>query len=314
MSTAGRNPQNHAHVVVAVSAFKSDQPVIELVRRIVREEWPVQEIVVVDSLGSGEVEQFVSNAGLGERVRYHSSAFNLGSAGNLRKRLELGVALGAEFVLALNHDAVVDRATVEALLSYTHLDRIGALYPLRFRKGKGIYDLTGTSDFSFRARGSVSAPGGDLIEVHWSSSNGALYATAPLRHKAIGPDPSLWMGWEDYLYGLQLRSHGYRQFIVTSAETVDDYEYRSVSVAGRRVALADKPSWYLYYSTRNMILANVHDGLHPLRALKTMLWVLMMAAHVWKHKESEPLGSALRCYTRGVLDGLRNQRGKWTYP
>jgi len=312
--SSDRTTTERPRVVVGISAFRSDQPVINLVRRLLDEDWPVDAVVIVDSMGSGEVERFIAEEGGPERVHYHNSPTNLGSAGNLRKRLELGAALGADFVLALNHDAVVDRSTVEALLSYTHLDRLGALYPLRFRSGKGIFDLTGTSDFAFRANGTADVPAGNLIEVRWSSSNGALYATAPLREHGLGPDPSLWMGWEDYLYGLQLHADGYRQFIVTAARTLDEYEYRPVSIAGRRMVLADKPSWYLYYSTRNMILANVYEAAHPVRALKTALWVAMMAGHVWKRKGDERRGFAASAYLQGILDGLRNRRGKWKHP
>jgi GT2 family glycosyltransferase len=311
---SGVQKKPKARVAAAISAFRSDQPVIDLIRRIVTENWPVERIVVVDSLGSGAIEEYITNGGLHDRVTYHNSDRNLGSAGNLRKRLELAAELQMEFVLALNHDAALDKSAFEGLLHWTCLDGLGALYPLRYYDMKGIYDLSGVSDFSFRASGTPTVPDEELVEVQWSSSNGALYSTHPFRAKGLGPNASLWMGWEDYEYGLQLRRNGYRQYIVTSARAADNYEYKKVTVAGREITVADKAPWYLYYSTRNLILTNFYEMPHRVRAAKTVLWILLLAGHVCTGADPNGRRFALSAYFSGIIDGIRNRRGKWKYP
>lgn len=306
---------SHApRIGVAISAFRSDPPVIRLIDRIVAEQWPVERIVVVDSLGSGAIFSHITASGLEGRVHYHNALVNLGSAGNLQKRLELGATLGLDFVLALNHDAVVSREVVAELLARTGDGRIGALYPLRYRSGKRTFDLTGVSEFSFRVHGTPDIPSEPLVDVYWSSSNGALYSTAPLREHGLRPDGALWMGWEDYQYGLQLHQLGYRQCIVTAARTVDEYEYRTVRVGATAVALHDKPAWTLYYSVRNLLAINVYRLPSTPRAIRTLLWAGLMLVHVWGRRTPSSSVQAFTAYVCGLRDGLLNRRGKWRHP
>lgn len=301
-------------IAVAISAFRSDASVIVLLERIIQEQWPVERIIVVDSLGSGQIEAFVHSHDLQGQVRYHGSNTNLGSAGNLKKRIELAAENGAEYVLALNHDAVIDRNIFNELVAWSHLEKLGALYPLRFREGKQVYDLTGVADFSFQLRSSVNPPEGPLVGVCWSSSNGALYSTAPFRIDGLCPDADLWHGWEDYLYGLQMRDHGYHQYIVVAAQTVDNYEYKEARAFGRRVLLADKPSWMLYYSIRNFLVIHLHRQRSAVRGAKAVIWVGLMLIHVLNMRPVRNEPNPLRAYLRGLIDGLLNRGGKWRYP
>jgi GT2 family glycosyltransferase len=210
-------------------------------------------------------------------VSYFNSDINLGSAGNLNKRLEWANQLGMDYVLALNHDAEITLTVYHALLDKTDkYQKIGALYPLRYLQGKSIYDLSGLKVFSMTASGVSDKPMEDLIEVAWSSSNGALYSMEPLRDlKKISPDASLWMGWEDYLYGLQLKKAGYSQWIVSSAETIDSYEYKAVKFYTAGKTIADKPVWYSYYDARNLILISLHRLNSPLLFTFILLRVLL---------------------------------------
>jgi GT2 family glycosyltransferase len=301
-------------VAVGISAFRSDDAVLKLVELIGAEEWPVEQIVVVDSLGVGELETALARLRLHVPISYHNSRNNLGSAGNLQKRLELGCTAGMDFVLALNHDAVVSRAVLESMLQWAHLKKLGALYPLRYRSGKRIFDLTGREKFPFRTYGEVAPPDQALVKVTWSSSNGALYSMEPLRHAGLAPDGSLWMGWEDYLYGLELERLGYRQYVVTAARTVDEYEYRDLSILGARWALMDKPSWYLYYSVRNLLQINFFKAPCPVRASQTLIWICMMFIHVLATRKRPHDVSAFRAYFQGAIDGLFNKSGKWKFP
>lgn len=303
-----------AKTAVAISAFRSDAAVIRLVEQIVAEHWPVDRILIVDSLGSGAIESFVRGRGLGDRVVYDDHRENLGSAGNLQRRIELATEMGCDYVLALNHDAVMSAGVLRSLVEVASTSRIGAVYPLRYRSGKRRFDLTGVRDFSLRVAGPATVPAATLVPVRWSSSNGALYATAPLREAGIRPDGSLWSGWEDLLYGLDLHAHGYPQFIVTSASTVDEYEYREVSVLGRRSVLMDKPAWALYYSVRNQLAIRLYRRPTTARRFKVVAWALLMAVHAVSSTRRFGSDGTLRAYLCGVRDGLLNRRGKWRLP
>lgn len=288
---------------------------MSLVQRITAENWPCEYILVVDSLGNGEFEKFILESGLTGRVLYSNSDVNLGSAGNLAKRLLWGCELGMDHVLALNHDAEITLEIFHALLDRVDVpQKVGALYPLRFYPGKGIYDLSGKKVFTLSASGPTEKPVDELISVSWSSSNGALYAMEPLRSASgICPDASLWMGWEDYLYGLELKKLGYSQWIVSAAETEDSYEFKSVKFSPAGRTIADKPMWYGYYDARNMLLIAIHRLHSPVLSVFMLVRVLLAMTLVpfkFKHDKIRAISYCLA----GIRDGFRNISGKWMLP
>ena len=307
--------QNKHKVAIAISSFKSNPSAMGLVRRITNENWQCVYVLVVDSLGGSEFEEFISSNDLTGRVLYFNSDNNLGSAGNLNRRLEWANELGMDYVLALNHDAEITLAVYQALLDRADKQqKIGALYPLRYLQGKRIYDLSGQKVFSMTASGVSVKPVEDLIEVAWSSSNGALYSMEPLRGpNKISPDASLWMGWEDYLYGIQLKNAGYSQWIVSSAETIDSYEYKAVKFSPAGKTIADKPMWYGYYDARNLILIALHrlnaPALSAFIIFRVLLGLLLVS---FKFKDNKK--KAVSFCLAGIKDGLKNNSGKWLLP
>lgn len=306
---------NKHKVAIAISSFKSNPSAMGLVSRITNEDWYCAYVLVVDSLGGGEFEEYISSNGLSDRVRYFNSENNLGSAGNLNRRLEWANELGMDYVLALNHDAEITSAVYQALLDRADKhQKIGALYPLRYLQGKRIYDLSGQKVFSMTASGVSAKPMEDVIEVAWSSSNGAFYSMEPLRGpNKISPDASLWMGWEDYLYGLQLKNTGYSQWIVSSAETIDSYEYKTVKFSPAGKTIADKPMWYVYYDARNLILIALHrlksPSLFVFMLLRICLGLILVP---FKFKDNKMKAISF-CFA-GIRDGIKNISGKWKLP
>lgn len=307
--------ENQYKIAIAISSFRTSYEAMELVSRIATENWQCEYVLVVDSLGIGGFEEFIAAQGLSGRVLYFNSDVNLGSAGNLSRRLQWANELGMDYVLALNHDARITPAVYQALIDHAEArPNIGALYPLRYLEGKRIYDLSGKKIFSMTASGVSAKPAEELIEVFWSSSNGALYSMEPLRssHK-ISPDASLWMGWEDYLYGLELKDAGYSQWIVTAAETIDNYEYKAVGFSPTGKIIADKPMWYGYYDARNLILIAMHRLHSPLLAVFLMFRVLLGLLLVpYKFKDDKK--KAISFCLAGIWDGFKNNSGKWLLP
>ena len=85
---------------VAISSFQSDDDAINLIQRILDESWPVDGIIVVDSMGEGGIPNFLSEYNI-PKTTYHNFDYNLGSAGNLHNRLMLASERGHEAVVTV---------------------------------------------------------------------------------------------------------------------------------------------------------------------------------------------------------------------
>lgn len=294
-------------VALAISSFRNDDAVLALLEAAHRGPAQFSSILVVDSLGTGRVPMAILERGWTDTT-YWTAERNLGSAGNLQRRLEMAAAAGANWVYALNHDAQLVPAMLAAQVAVAeaHVD-LGAVYPLRRRVGRGgTYDLTGTRRFPLSYRGVIARPTG-LLDVWWGSSNGTLYACNPVRGGLV-PWGELWMGWEDLLYGWVLAEHGYRQVIATDAVFDDPYEYTTV----RGASLTDKPSWYAYYFARNLILAAGRTALPP--GVKAQLAVRIAAEFAVSATLRSDRRERLKLLAAGVRDGIRHQTGKYAVP
>jgi GT2 family glycosyltransferase len=238
-------------VWLVISSFQNDKEIIKILEQVhAAGEQIFGRILVVDSLGTGVIPDTIKKRKW-ERVIYRSYDENLGSGANLRERLRLAAEGGADYAYALNHDGKFDANGVNALLkAATSIQNLGAAYPLSFLADARGYNLTGTRELPLPAKLVPRAPKGPPLDVFWSSSNGALYSTAPAK-QGILPWEAMWMGWEDLEYGWRLHDHGYRQVIVCDAVFDDNYEYISTPIG----FAIRKPAWRTYYMMRNLILA-----------------------------------------------------------
>jgi GT2 family glycosyltransferase len=299
-------------ICLTISSFRNDEKIEEILHAVhALPDKIFESIIIVDSFGTNAIPDLIA-ARKWTNVMYRSYNRNLGSAGNLFERLRLAADAGAEFAYTLNHDGIVDVDTVRLLEDCaTHLDRVGAVYPLHYLPGRNQYDLTGRQRLPLPFLGKERTPEDECFNVHWGSSNGALYALEPFR-SGLCPWVDLWHCWEDTAYGLLLERHGYRQVVVSRAHFSDNYEYHEYRLLGRKFYLPDKPFWYSYYNTRNMLLIARRD--HQSIAYYLVIFVRLMLEigliTVFKTQK------ALRCklLLRGIFDGLRNKAGKREYP
>ena len=118
-----------ASVALAISAFRSDEQVVRVLRAAFGPGKPrFGSVIVVDSLGSGAIAETAKHEGW--PIRYINSETNLGSSGNLDLRLRTAAELGFEWCLALNHDGEVDPEKVRKLVEHGRSGpRVGAVYP-----------------------------------------------------------------------------------------------------------------------------------------------------------------------------------------
>ncbi|MER8823833.1 hypothetical protein NKH70_29365 [Mesorhizobium sp. M0991] len=299
-------------VVLAISTFRTAEHVLTLLRSVFANgKTPFLAVVVVDSLGDGRLATAIGENGWA--VEYHNADRNLGSAGNLQKRLQIAADLGGRWCYAINHDGEVDLRAVQAMVRAGNAgERIGAVYPNRFRPNRGgSWEKPRRSAVPqlFSPRLSSQLAVGE--EVVWSSSNGALYSLQPQR-EGVEVWSDLWMSWEDLGYGLCLKKGKWRQIVCADATFVDTYEYRKASFLGKTIYVADKPTWYQYYHFRNLILIakRIDGGFNLYLSLFPMLLKDLAAIVLYK---SEPL-TRLRLLFSGALDGIRNISGKGPLP
>ena len=301
-------------LVVAISSFRSDIDAIRLVTELYNGSYKFSAVVIVCSAGGHDLVKIISSKNY-NNCYVLAFDINLGSAGNLFERFKAAAELGGDFVLTLNHDARITSQMFNSMVMRARncSDRLGALYPIRYTPAKRKYDLSGVGIFPFKFRGVSEIPSLELIDVKWSSSNGALYALKPFRD-GHAPDASLWMGFEDYLYGLELQKAGYLQYIVTAALAVDDSEYKTVSSFGRDVTVSDKPLWYLYYGPRNMMLICLYRCRSFKNVLFLILWIFIYPVHIFLSRAGIGRLRGFRYFIVGLIDGLFNKSGKWRLP
>jgi hypothetical protein len=300
-----------AGVALAISAYRSDDPVLQLLSRAFADGQPrFAAVIVVDSQGSGAIPQAIDAHGWS--VTYISSDTNLGSAGNLDLRLRTAADLGLDWCLTLNHDGELDPAKVRRLVDHGRSrPRVGAVYPqLVFSSAGGRPD---TPRRSFHTYGVLAdaAASGDCVEVVWSSSNGALYRLDAVRD-GVGGWSDLWMGYEDLAMGWELKRRGWTQLLCRDVKVDDDYEFAPVRLLGRQIHLAAKPPWYNYYQQRNLwlIARRTRGEAAGMPGVLARLIVDVALILGFRDRKAE----RLKLTFKGFRDGLAGRTGKGPVP
>lgn len=298
-----------ADVCLAISSFRNDEAVLELLANAVGGRNPFHSVLIVDSLGTGVIPREIASRGY-ERVRYSTHNTNLGSAGNFAMRLALAAETDAKYVFALNHDGCVHPTMVTKLVEVARMNpQAGAVYPLRQCVKKGErFERTGEFDGLAFYRGGHERSSKRVSHTRWSSSNASLYNLDVIR-MGLKPWDDLWMGWEDLGFGWLLHENGIEQLVVNDAVFRDNYEYIEKHIGPFTVYLSDKPTWYWYYLSRNLILIN---GRLRRRRLDLFVKIALEGATVLtlRNKKRE----RLRLLAKGVWDGVRGATGKGHVP
>lgn len=287
---------NLNNVAIAISSFRSTKSVGNLLEKIFSSNVLFAEVIIVDSISDGSLEDLIESNNY--NVRFYNADTNIGSAGNLNKRLEIASSnSNIEWCFCINHDGYFDIESIVNLVESAESIKekginIGAIFPSRIRYNK--------------KQKSLSSSNNDYQEILWSSSNGSLYSTKPYRENCK-VDSGLWMGWEDLIYCLKLKEKGYTCFISNSSLYYDSYEYEKVKMLFFDIYIADKPSWYNYYSTRNLLLGlrslDTKDYLYK-KFLVTVFKSTVLTIAFKKNKTER-----LMLSFQGIIDGIQNKAG-----
>lgn len=297
---------------LAISTYRQDATVCALLDLVQRECSDLFcFILIVDSQGSGAIAAHIKERGYSNVVLRDCDS-NVGSAGNLALRLELSADEGLDYVYTVNHDGVVDRDTVTKLVEFVAAnERVGAAYPMRYMRGRNRYDFTGTIRLPMPFHLGDWEDSKSPIPVYWASSNGALYSLAPVREGLL-PWGDLWMGWEDMGYGWLLERRGWKQVLVPGTCFDDNYEFSSQRVLGRPIVIANKPAWYAYYGTRNLILVARRTESTPTDYLGVAARIAVEVGLTTVFKKDKL--QRLRYIAAGFRDGVTDRAGKWRVP
>lgn len=304
-----------SRVVLAISSFRSDDSVLAILRSVFSGgDSPFGHVLVVDSLGSGEIGTEIERRQW--PVRYINADRNLGSAGNLALRLATAAQTDARWCFTVNHDGKVDPEQVRKLVAHGEaLPRVGAVYPSLTYVARGNARQAPLRTLVPRARFEQPDTADEqVVPVAWGSSNCALYSLQAQRED-VEVWGDLWMGWEDLALGWLLGKRGWTQLYCRDVVVVDDYEYREMKVAGLKTFGISKPSWYVYYQFRNMLLIKQRTGgeaCGSVQIAKKMVRTgggIILTPARFKDKLA-----TFQLMITGIREGLRGNAGKGPLP
>jgi GT2 family glycosyltransferase len=301
-----------ARVALAISTFRSDDPVLKKLATVFKDgTTPFGEVIVVDSVGSGRIPAEIERQGW--RVTYINATVNLGAAGNLALRLKTAAGTAATWCFAVNHDGQFDLDNVRKLVTHGEsADRVGAVYPSLFFSERGATDgpkkkLAPRAVFDF----DWSKASGPCETVAWSSSNCALYSLDAIR-EGVEVWADLWIGWDDLALGWSLGNAGWRQLQCGDVIMNDDYEYQQVSLLGQQQYVVAKPIWYAYYQIRNLILIHRRTNGEGCSLYHIFRRIFISTASAMLFGRARWQWAKL--FGRGIVDGLRGKAGKGVLP
>lgn len=304
MTESLSDSHQHPKIAVIVVHWMSLVDTIECLRSLGAVAYPALEVLVVNNGSVDFDEPLVRDALPG--VRIVTSAKNLGFAGGNNLGLEAALADGADYVLLLNNDTVVEPSLVAHLLSAAEATQAGIIGPVisnyyddgTWFAGGGYARLIG---LSFRQRPLASF--GGTRDVAWVNGC-ALMA----RREVFAEVGMLWepffLNAEEIDLCLRARRAGYR--CVQLGEALVRHKISaSGGVRGSDRLSPDKA----YYFARNQVLL-AKRNLPGWTALVATISQAALVLPLW----------ALTCivqrnarvlphYLRGLADGLAGRAG-----
>ncbi len=287
-------------VAVVVLHFNGREDTLACLQSVAQSDWSSITTVIVDNASEvdirGEVRDRFPDAVLVRNER------NLGFAGGMNVGLGCALELGADYVLLLNNDTVVDQAMVRRLVEACNArPDAGIVSPLVLARGTSDQVLSAGWDFDPR-RGHPGRPvlaGArrtalvGIREVVAASGEAMLVSAAVVQQ--VGPlDEALYLRLEDIDWSLRMRARGRRNYVVLDAIL---WHAVSASSGGDHSALS------AYYHTRNILTVCARHA--PLSATGGLVREaeVLIANLAHTRRGSNPARNG-----RAVLSGWRDYR------
>jgi GT2 family glycosyltransferase len=237
-------------VAVVVLNFNRREDTLACLESVARSDWRSITTVLVDNASDEDIGAEVRSR-FPDAVLVHNER-NLGFAGGMNAGLARALGLGAEYVLLLNNDTVIDPSMIRLLVeaSVARADA-GIVSPLVLAQGAADRVLSGGWEFDPR-RGHPGRPvlagagrtGLAGVREVVASSGEAMLVSAAVA-EAVGPlDEALYLRLEDIDWSLRMRAHGRRNYTV-----LDAVLWHAVSASSG----GDHSPLSAYYHTRNIL-------------------------------------------------------------
>ena len=234
---------------------------------------------------------------------------NLGFPGGNNVGIREALSLGAEFVILLNNDTVVDKDFARELLSVAVQDnKVGmATSKIYFYGRPDVFWFAG-GDLSMWTGRSRHAGYGEIDRGQFDNTaeigrpcGCSLLVARPFLEDVGLLDEDLFLYGEEIDWALRARQKGYKCILAPRSKVWHKW------ASGTGGAQSGN---YLYYSVRNMLrVLNTHAkiGFFPLNALRNFLVVAGFAASVFTMNVEK--GNGLRNVWYGARDYMRGVSG-----
>ncbi len=289
------------HVGVVVLNFNGREDTLACLDSLDASTWPRLTMIVVDNASATDIGPEVREA-YPEAITFATTS-NLGFAGGMNVGMECAQAIGADYVLLLNNDTIVDRQMVEKLVEVAEA-RPNAGIVSALVLGLGTRDRVLSAGWAFDPR--RGHPGRPLhvgeradrrlqgVREIVASSGEAMLVSSSAVDEVGRLEETLYLRLEDIDWSLRMRAAGRTNYVALDARL---WHAVSASSGGDHSPLS------AYYHTRNMlVVCERHAPLPRSRALAREAEVLLAnIAHA--RRGANPARNA-----RAALAGWRDFR------
>jgi GT2 family glycosyltransferase len=235
---------------------------------------------------------------------------NLGFAEGNNVGIRRALEIGADYVLVLNNDTLVDPQAVRRLVgaAQAHPDA-GALSPLIYFADPPDLIWFAGADFdpsrgrAGRMLGYRERDDGSGREIRDTDrlTGAAMLVTREAAEETGMFDGDLFFLYEDVDWSLRMRAGGFRLYVVPEAKV------------WHRVAATQKGEYSplsVYYGMRNQLtVSRRHAPLGRVGSTRRVLTAIAINAARLRHSHDRRRGA--RALVAGIVDGLRGRLGPW---
>jgi|LGVF01.1.fsa_nt_gb GT2 family glycosyltransferase len=305
---------NRTDIVAIVVTHNRKTLLVNCIEDLLSQSVPC-DVIVVDNASTDGTEAHLRNKGFvdGDRVHYFRLKENLGGAGGFHHGLKYAMSRSWEWFWLMDDDAEPEPSALGNLVRHAkHRDNIYGSVAMGVENG--TKRLCWTKKVPDKGR-FKSINDYERLEDVQEVQNVAFLGFFIHRDmvQVIGlPDPTFFICRDDYEYCERARKCGAGFILVKNSVII--HPVKGISrfrLLGMDIWYRNMPPWKTYYDIRNRIfLVKAH---YP-----TLLWrrtipgmLLQSFCNVFSEKDRLFL---LYAYATGLLDGLRNRRGKKFLP
>lgn len=286
-------------VAIILVNYRGARDTLECLDSLTRLTYPERDVIVVDqNSGDGSAALIREQHPWAHLIE---NPVNDGFTGGNNAGMRLALARGADYLLLLNNDTVVDPGFLEPLVALAESDaRIGVVGPQILYHGDPeiIWSSGGAVNWRGHSRllheGEPDAPGGEPREADFVTGCALMIKRAVLEKVGL-LDERYFIYYEETDLCARVRAAGYRVLCEPRARI-----WHKVSRT-----FGQDSEFTLYYMRRNVLLyLGRHGQWKPLGSLAALCDSLRLAA-VWtlqgKHRRRQILLRAVSDYLRGRL-------------